>query len=450
MNTGRSSLLEKYFAVWAFAMPVTSVLILPSVQGTTAGYLLCFLSFPVALACAGRNRSRYTGFLLTAFFVWAIMFLSSQLANALAPFEPNFTKVAMVDETDLWTSILRKSLFTQSVYLFAVVLLCAYIYVFFKPSWEKWLLASATVLALYGMYEFFYFVVTGRPGDFLTNRAFGADFQHSEGSVAEGTLSGSLFQSVSIAGFEMPRLKSLTGEPSMYAVSMLPFWIYFNATSKIRWPVWIIGASLVMSTSSTAFIGFGVYFLIRLSKVRFDLLKVTIAVLVLCVVAFLARNYIADLFQQMIIDKIDQKNVSGAERSDLFHASIELWRNGSIGNQLFGIGFGYVRSTDMLSTMLVNIGLVGTALLSVLLLYPAFRLNWDARGMALRQCCAATWVMMMVSVPEFAYLAPWTFVAVAYARLREQRLEKVLRTQSQGRVHQSRGAVAVKAFDSPR
>lgn len=424
MKTGNSSLIDRYFTVWAFAMPITSVVILPSIPGSTAGYLMCFLSLPVALACAGTARSRYMAFLLVAVFSWAVMFLGSQLANAMAPYFPNFTKVVLMDETDQWTFILRKSLFTQSIYLLAVVLYGAYLYIFFKPSWEQWLLASATVLALYGMYEFVYFCVMGKPGDFLTNRAFGADFQNSGGTAEEGNVIGSLFQSVTIHGFEMPRLKSLTGEPSMYAVSMLPFWIYFNATSKIRWPVWILGASLVMSTSSTAFIGFCVYALIRLSKLRFNPIKVILGILLLGVVAYAARNYIADMFQQLIIDKMDGKNVSGAERSDLFRASLDLWMDGSLANQLFGIGFGYIRSTDLLTTMLVNTGLIGTLSLSLLLLYPAFRLDSDVRGTALRQCCVATWVMLMVSVPEFAYLAPWTFVAIAYSRLRQQRFER--------------------------
>lgn len=44
--------------------------------------------------------------------------------------------------------------------------------------------------------------------------------------------------------------------------------------------------------------------------------------------------------------------------------------------------------------------------------------------MTLRQCCAATWLMMMVSVPEFAYLAPWTLVAMAYVRVRALKLAK--------------------------
>lgn len=79
--------------------------------------------------------------------------------------------------------------------------------------------------------------------------------------------------------------------------------------------------------------------------------------------------------------------------------------------------------TDLFSTLLVNTGVIGTIFISGLMLYPAFKLDWDARGMALRQCCAATW-LMMVSVPEFAYLAPWTLVAITYVRVRALKLAK--------------------------
>jgi hypothetical protein len=417
MKQSTSSHADLYYFVWIFAMPVTSILLMPSIQGTTVGYIMCFLSLPLALAHAGASRTRYLHFLIVATSVWMVFFLASQFADTAATYEPDFTKVPLIDDTDVLTFVLRKSLFTQTIYLAAVVLYASYVYIFYKPSWQQWLLASATVFAIYGIYEVIYFIVTGQPGDFISNRAFGSDFRNSEGSAADGSLSGSAFQLLDIHGFQMQRLKSLTGEPSMYALSMFPFWVYFNATSKRRLPVWIIGASLIMSTSSTALIGYVVYLLIRIRKLSFHPIKFLVGVLILCVVAFVARDYIADLFQQIVLDKLDGRNVSGSERSGFFLASMNMWEGGSIANQLFGIGFGYIRSTDLFSTLLVNTGLVGTVLVSALILYPAFKLDWSAEGMALRQCCVVTWVMMMISVPEFSYLAPWTFIAIAYARL---------------------------------
>lgn len=413
---------DLYYFVWVFAMPVTSVLILPSIQGTTLGYLMCFLSLPVALACAGASRSRYIKFLIVASSVWTFFFLASQLADTAVAYEPDLTKVVLIDDTDVLTFVLRKSLFTQTIYLAAVVLYASYVYIFYKPSWRQWLLASAAIFAAYGIYEVVYFVVMGRPGDYISNRAFGSEFPNNGAAVQEGAATGTSIQRIDVAGFTIQRLKSLTGEPSMYAFSMFPFWVYFNATSRRRLPVWIIGASLIMSTSSTAFIGYVVYLLIRMRKISFHPVKALAGTFVLFVVAYLAKDYIADLFQQMVLDKLDGTNVSGVERSGLFRASVDMWAGGSLANQLFGVGFGYIRSTDLFSTLLVNTGLVGLVLVSLLILYPAFKLDWSTEGMALRQCCVTTWVMMMISVPEFSYLAPWTFVAIAYARLRTQKM----------------------------
>jgi hypothetical protein len=423
MKKSTFSHADLYFAIWVFVMPVTSVLVIPSIQGTTPGYLLCFLSLPVALACAGAQRGRYLNFLIVAVSIWTFFFLASQLADTAVTYEPDLTKVLLIDDTDLSTFVLRKSLFTQTVYLAAVVLYASYIYIFYKPSWRQWLLAGAVVFALYGMYEVVYYLVMGQPGDYISNRSFGADFKNSDGTVADGTGTASSLQLIDVAGFTTQRLKSLTGEPSMYAFSMFPFWVYFNGTSKRRLPVWIIGASLIMSTSSTAFIGYVVYLLLRMRKIGYiHPIKFMLGTFVLFVVAYLARDYIADLFQQLILDKMDGKNVSGAERSSFFRASFDMWAGGSLANQLFGVGFGYIRSADLVSTLLVNTGIVGTVFVSGLILYPAFKLDWSAEGMALRQVCVTTWVMMMISVPEFSYLAPWTFIAIAYARLRATKM----------------------------
>jgi len=420
----KAALTDLYYRIWAFAMPVTSFLVFPSIQGTTIGYLMCFLSMPLVLLFGGRGRKNYMHFVGAAILIWLLMFCTTQLADVMAPFEPDFSKIALVDDKDPVTFILRKSMFTQSVYVAAVVLYAGYVYHYYKPTWDQWILAAVTLFAIYGIYEVVFYVLTGSPGDFISNRAFGDQF--GKGIVrSDGTVNGSSFQVISAGGVTIQRLKALTGEPSMYAMSIFPFWIYFNATSRLRWPVWVIGASLLMSTSSTVLIGYAVFALIRMRKLGINPIKVLIGVFVVSIVMFIAAEYIGDLFQQMVLDKLEGKNESGSDRAMLFLESLRLWVHASPFNQLFGIGFGYIRSTDLFSTLLVNTGVFGLVGISVLMLYPAFKLDWDPRGMALRQCCAATWTMMMVSVPEFAYLAPWTFIAMAYVRVRALKLARM-------------------------
>lgn len=410
----RSSLLDKYYFLWALVMPVTSVLTVPSIQGTTMGYLMCFLSVPLVLAYGKAGRARYSSFLFAALVVWTIVFLLTQLADVTAASEPDFAKIALVDGTDQGTFVMRASMFTQSIYLAAVVFYAGYIYIFYKTSWDRWLLAAGTFYALYGMFELAYFAVTGQSGDFVSNRTFG----DSLGSVnPDGSVSGSLFQTTEIGGYAIARLKSLTGEPSMYSLSMLPFWIYFSGKSKSRWPVWIIGVSLILTTSSSALIGYLCYLAIRARKLQLNPVRIVVGFAALLVIGYFARHTIADFYQVLVVDKLDGRSESGVERAGLFWSSFEMWKDASLANQLFGIGFGYIRSTDMFSTLLVNTGVVGTLSFTVIMLYPAFKLDWGPEGTALRQCCVAIWAMMMISVPEFSYLAPWTFVAIAYNRL---------------------------------
>lgn len=399
-------------------MPVTSVLVIPSIQGTTAGYLMCFLSVPLVLIYGGAGRTRYSSFLFAALVVWTIMLLLTQLADVTAASEPDFAKVLLVDGSERGTFVMRASMFTQSIYLAAVVLYAAYIYIFYKPSWNRWLLAAGTFYAVYGIYELVYFAVTGQSGDFVSNRTFGDSF----GSInSDGTVSGSLFQTTEVGGYVLARLKGLTGEPSMYSLSMLPFWIYFNSKSKSRWPVWVIGASLVLTTSSTALIGYICYLAIRARKLELNPVRVILGFAALLVIGYFAWHTIADFYQVTVVDKLDGHGESGVERTGLFWSSFEMWKDGSLANQLFGVGFGYIRSTDMFSTLLVNTGVLGTLSFTAIMLYPAFKLDSGPEGTALRQCCVAIWAMMMVSVPEFSYLAPWTFVAIAYNHLYQMR-----------------------------
>ncbi len=154
-----------------------------------------------------------------------------------------------------------------------------------------------TIFAIYGIYEVVYYdVITGSPGDFISNPRVRRSVRtrhralrrHRERQFVPA-------EQISVGGLNIQRLKALTGEPSMYAMSIFPFWIYFNATSRMRWPVWIIGASLVMSTSSTVLIGYAAYAVIRMRKLGINPIKTLIFLGVLCIIAFLPQDYIANL-----------------------------------------------------------------------------------------------------------------------------------------------------------
>lgn len=407
-------LIDRYYMIWAFFVPITSVLVFPSVQGTTPGYLMCFLSFAIAMLYGGGERMRYLRILLTAIFVWVLLFSLTQIADMTAPYTPNLEKLSLVNPFD-HSFVMRSTLFTQSLYVMAVVLYATYLYVYYDDAWDRIIVAAGVLFALYGLYECVFYFITGKPGDFLSNRQFGDTLGKTK--LPEGMVTGSDFQTMAVGGLSMQRLKALTGEPSMYALSMFPFWVYVRTVQRSRWPALIIGVSLLMTASTTALVGYLCYLGIRMLSTRINVVKLVLAALVLVAVVIVFNEQVAQLWDDMIVNKLSGSSSSGQERSAGFSAAINFWLNAPVANKLVGIGFGYMRSTDMFSTLLVNNGVLGLALFSLLLLYPAFKLDWAPKAIALRQCCVATYVMMMVSVPEFSYLAPWTFIALAYCRL---------------------------------
>ncbi|WXK33591.1 hypothetical protein IHE32_07770 [Mycetohabitans rhizoxinica] len=410
---GAFKAVDRYYLVWAFFVPITSVLVFPSVQGTTPGYLMCFLSLAIAMLYGGGERTRYLRILLTAIFVWVLLFTLTQLADLTDGYTPDLDTLSLVNPYD-HSFVMRASLFTQSLYVVAVVLYGTYLYVYYDDAWDRIIVASGVLFAVYGLYECAYYLVTGQPGDFLSNRQFTNTLARP---LPKDIVTGSDFQTMGIGGISMQRLKSLTGEPSMYALSMFPFWVYARTVQRSRWPAIIIGASLVMTASTTAMVGYLCHLGIRMMHARINIIKLVLAALAIIAIIIVFNEQVVQLADDVIIKKLTGANSSGQERSAGFMAAVDFWLNAPVANKLVGIGFGYIRTTDMFSTLLVNNGLLGLALFSVLLLYPAFKLDWAPKAVALRQCCVATYVMMMVSVPEFSYLAPWTFVAFAYCRL---------------------------------
>ncbi|MDR5816095.1 hypothetical protein QCE62_21115 [Caballeronia sp. LZ033] len=406
--------INRYFTVWALFIPISSVLVIPSIQGTVPGFLFSFLS-PLVVMLAGANlRARYITTLAMAFLLWLFFFSGSQLADMMVDYTIRFKGVVLVNPLDR-SFVLRNSLFTQSLYLMVIVLFGVFVSLFYDRSWDKPFIAGGVVMALFGLYEFVYFLIFGVSGDVISNRGFGSD-------LGTNDVMSIAFQTVDLAGHTFARIKSLTGEPSMYVFSIFPYWVYARTVSRSPWPARIIGLSLVLTVSTTALVGLLCFAAVKASRMRIDVLRVLLSLLILVLLCYVFRNYIGDFFEHGIIDKVNGRNDSGAERFGNFMASIEFWASLPLANQIVGVGFGYIRSTDMASTLLVNNGILGVALFSWLFLYPAFRLDSSERSQALRISLIAVFVMMMMSVPEFAYLAPWAFVGMAYHRLREYRI----------------------------
>lgn len=402
--------IDRYYILLAFFLPISSFLLIPSVQGTTFGYLLTFL-LPLFILLYRNKRGKFYFDLVRIMGVFAFITLVAQM---ILGFRQNVSLegLRLVDES-LQPIMMRPSMITQSMYLVACFILFVFIKNFYNDKWDKYVFKGAILISLYGLYEFMYFFIFKDNGDFISNRTFG-----------DGSFKGSLFQTYSVGGMTLQRVKSLTGEPSMFALTILPFWIY-AAHLKKKILSLLFFTLLILSNSTTAFIGIAVYFLLTMSKVLKSPIKMYFTFCALFIGSLIIGfNKISIFFNTNIVAKLSGQDASGGQRTQFMQQHIDYFMNMPFFNKLFGLGFGYVRSTDLFSTLLVNTGIVGLVLFTILFFYPIFKLKNSNKERGLKFLLIVIYIVLMISVPEFSYLSTWLFLGIAYNQLHRNKIAK--------------------------
>ena len=79
---------------------------------------------------------------------------------------------------------------------------------------------------------------------------------------------------------------------------------------------------------------------------------------------------------------------------------------------LFGIGFGYIRSTDMFTTFLVNIGVIGVTVFTYFYLKNLKLRVKNTEDITYNAILLVVFFTGMISVPEFSYLSFWLFLGI--------------------------------------
>lgn len=385
--------------------PITSVLLL-DLQGTTPAFLL----IAVSLLFPAYGLNKY--FRYISFFIAALCFHFSFLFISLFGYyfsSPDLTYVVEIRQVFVLDK-LRLSHITQSIYFLFAFAFFLYIYHYFREEMIKWAFYGISFLLAYGFYEFIFYAIFGYSGDFLSNRTFG-DLVSSGNAV--DYLNGSLVQESLLFGDGFMRFKSLTGEPSMYSLTTVPFFIYaYQQKMKKTYIFLFIGLFLTQST--TAIIGI----IIAMSFLHYRDNKYTIIAMPLFFLFFVLLYSTLDPFYEaankLIFEKLSSD--SGVERMDLFFRHIEVIADGNILRLLFGLGFGTLRSTDMFSNILSNTGILGFILYSILILLPIFVIRHGKDRRALQAALISIYVMEMLTVSEYSYLPPWFFIALGYVR----------------------------------
>lgn len=394
------SITDKYFILWAFFIPISSWVINPSIKGSLISYLFAFLS-PLVIICFQKNIvKKYFLDMIEIILVLLLFALISQLANAI--YNINLYGILLVNPGDFDNKIFRNSLITQNIYLIPVILTFLYVKYLYKPSWDKWIIYGGLVFVIYGFYKWLGFILTGTDIDFLTNRTFG-----DMDTVLYQ------YQGISVVGFNMQRFQSLTGEPSMFAFTILPYFIFaIHRKANIVISV-IIGLSVLLSTSTTAYLGLLVYIIYILisSKKGKTFFKILIGLIIVSLILYnIFSEYIIDIINMMILYKMD--GVSGVSRSNDFFGNIDYFLDLDIMHSLFGIGFGYIRSGDLFTTLLINTGILGIFSFAYFYLKD-FRLKVrNFIDIGNNSILLVLFIVSMVAVPEFSYLSFWLFLAV--------------------------------------
>lgn len=410
-----SSFFRVGVILWCLSLGVLSFLVLPGVQGTVPAYLLAFVSVPLCVAYLYDNDSqRLAAYIrdwgLLGVF-WGFFFVTSQLGYF-------FTDAGLVKGMNYIsadsTMLFRKSMFTQSMYLIA----CFATFTFFR-HWPLQRIgivffAAAWFVALYGIYEWSYFLLTGSTGDFIVNRTF---------ESVDGSHTASWAQGIRVAGLELIRVKSTLGEPSFLSAVAVPFFFAAYLLHKR-----VLAAALlfcvVFSWSSSAyagvFVGLVLLCIFGGEHRRASLMVLAAAGIVMVgIIVFLP-----DIFQGMVVDKLTGMNDSGAIRMDLSELRNKGLEELTLWNRVFGIGYGYVYSSVWEATI-DNLGWAGAVCFSAFFLSPFvilyLRRSFSVWGFS----CVVLFVLFVVNVAELYLPTTWAFLGLAWRSVDESKTRRV-------------------------
>jgi hypothetical protein len=404
-NPALQKIISFYIGALLFIAPFTSIVFLPSVSASVPSFILIYLFLPVALYYSIRRHDDF-------FREFMIMVLVFAGINGLAQLYVYSSGIQLSPELILVKKenpeqvLFRKTILTQSAYLFAGILMYLYVKNYATRRHLRYFYWGLRVMVVYGLLEVLLYQLTGRNGDLLSNR----QFDHT---------SGSLFQTMKVGRLVVQRLKSLTGEPSMFAFTVVPFWI-LAVGLKRKVDIALFAIALLLTFSTSAYLGIAVLAVAVIAHEKqarkYSLWLLAVILLVVTVLYFVSSGF-HHFMHDMVLDKLTGSNTSGQERGHFMRDHLSFWWNNmNIAGKFTGLGFGYVRSTDFFSTLLVNNGLIGLGLFTWFFFkHGAVSFRNSQLKFYYKTALVATYLIMMLSVPEFAYLSLWVLLAYPYA-----------------------------------
>lgn len=407
---------NRYIRAMMLFFPLTSFLLIPSIQGTTviavmAGILsMVLVSIPV-----GPQKFLFMKELFVLFCVAAFFSITTQFINLIYNIKLN-DDLVLINTGKLLKIFYRTSHITQTLYLISCFIIYLFVKYFADEKIIDYIYWGLRILCFYAIYEWAYFLLTGEKGDFITNRTF------SEGGK------GSLSQTTQIGGLTLLRMKGYTGEPSMFSFTIIPFWILAWGLKR-RFDLILLLVCMVLTFSTTSymsivlFLGFWFIYKKKYKQLVYFGLLVLVVLIILQTEAF--RPVLDNIYDKVFEAKISGESSSSKGRLSRFYTHLDYWSNLNGVSQLFGIGFGYIRSTDFLTTVLVNNGILGLLLFSAFVLRSFFfKIEPEELGIFYKAGICLVYFAMLTTVPEFSYPSFWVYLALGFVLQKKRKSEQ--------------------------
>jgi hypothetical protein len=285
------------------------------------------------------------------------------------------------------------------------------IYLYIKYFADKktitYIFWGVRLLCFYGIYELLFYLVFHQNGDFIVNRTFGYENR-----------TASQFQTMSMGGISVIRMTSYTGEPSMFVFTAFPFWV-LAVGLKRKFDSFLILGCLLFTFSTTAYLAiviFAAFWMVY--KKEFQLIFYSlIALAAFCFVLQLDMfSHVFDsIYKIVFASKMSGSASSSKDRMEHFQEHLTFWSNMNIYNEIVGVGFGYVRSTDFFSTVMVNNGVLGLILFTSFFYNKlSFKIKPEQVQYTYKIALVLLYFILMTTVPEFAYPSLWIFLGLGY------------------------------------
>lgn len=237
------------------------------------------------------------------------------------------------------------------------------------------------------------------------------------------------------------RMNSVFPEPSMlafYLASMLGLFLFIPSNFiKIGKPVLLFAIIVggVLSISSSFLLGLGIIclllginffiFLFRKKRVHKWILKkktiiqggIILFIIIIFLIVFGNKliSLVSALFE-ITIGKLQLQEFSGIERKQQFLFGLDLFKE----SNFLGVGYGTVRTTDLFSTLLANVGIIGFILfigLVIKILIDLLKVIKSGNGIIKGYLFffVTLFIIALVSVPEPYFLFIWINFGIAEA-----------------------------------